>query len=621
MNKTDILLITPPLTQLNCPYPATTVLSGFLKKSGYSACQYDMGIDLVISMFTEEKIKLIFENSMELRVNKNIRSMQVFARNYYQNIERVIAFLQNPNTDEAEKLIYENILPIGHRSKQALDSNLLSQKLETINKAILLSTMFVEEISDLIKETVNSNFELIRYGEKICLSLPTFDILEKSLENTNNLVDQLIIELLDKKIKSCNPLIIGISIPFPGNLTGGLICAKHIKTINPEIKIVFGGGYVNTELRLMSDLSIFKYIDYLVFDDGELPLQRIIDFEKGNINKTDLLRTWTLTDRTIIKHQENSVENISFSERGCSDYSGIEVNKYISLIEIANPMHSLWSNGFWNKITLAHGCYWAKCAFCDTTLSYIKHFEPNKIEVIIDNIETIIKQTGVNKFHFTDEAVPSQLLRQLSEELIKRNIKIAWWGNIRFEKNFTSELCSLMIKAGCIAVSGGLEMVSPRLLSFINKGVTLESSIKTLNSFAQNNIMVHTYLMYGFPTQTPQETIDALEIVRQLFQNRLIQSAFWHRYAMTIYSDSGSNPAKYGIGKYNKDVSSFANNEIVFEDKYSDFNNFAGKSLAKSLYNYMHNNCLDMPVNRWFEVSVPKTKIKSTFVKDIISVL
>lgn len=54
--------------------------------------------------------------------------------------------------------------------------------------------------------------------------------------------------------------------------------------------------------------------------------------------------------------------------------------------------------------------------------------------------------------------------------------------------------------------------------------------------------MVHAYLMYGFPTQTAQETIDSLEMVRQMFEQGIIQSGFWHQFAMTAHSPVGLDP-------------------------------------------------------------------------------
>lgn len=73
-------------------------------------------------------------------------------------------------------------------------------------------------------------------------------------------------------------------------------------------------------------------------------------------------------------------------------------------MEMANPMHKLWSDGRWNKLTLAHGCYWGKCAFCDGSLDYIKRYEPNTAKTLVDRMERLIEQTGEIGFHFVDEA-------------------------------------------------------------------------------------------------------------------------------------------------------------------------------------------------------------------------
>ena len=61
--------------------------------------------------------------------------------------------------------------------------------------------------------------------------------------------------------------------------------------------------------------------------------------------------------------------------------------------------------------------------------------------------------------------------------------------------------------------------------------------------------MVHAYLMYGFPTQTAQETIDSLEVVRQLFEAGVVQSGFWHQFAMTAHSPIGINPEKLRLNE------------------------------------------------------------------------
>jgi hypothetical protein len=277
-------------------------------------------------------------------------------------------------------------------------------------------------------------------------------------------------------------------------------------------------------------------------------------------------------------------------------------------------MHSLWSDGRWNKLTMAHGCYWGKCTFCDISLDYIKIYEPVTASLLCDRMEAIIAQTGQNGFHFVDEAAPPALMRSLALEIIRRKLVVSWWTNIRFEKSFTRDLCLLLKASGCIAVSGGLEVASDRLLELIQKGITVAQVARVNKNFTEAGIMVHAYLMYGFPTQTAQETIDSLEMVRQMFAAGILQSAFWHQFTMTAHSPVGLEPEKYAVQKETDATGSFANNDIVHVDPTgADHESFA-YGLKKSLLNYMHGACFDYPLQKWFEFKVPKTKVAPDFI-------
>lgn len=617
----DLLLVTPPLTQLNCPYPATMVLSGYLRSQSFRVGQFDLSIELIDRIFTKEFISELFDIIENKKLSKNYIKMLSRRGEYEDTVERVMGFLRNPQASIETEIELLFSLPQANRFKALKNVEFATQQLTKLDSAITQATFFIQDLSDMIRDNINSNFELIRYGEKICSAIIDFKTVEKEIENSDNIINSLMLNLLEKKIEESNPKIIGFTIPFPGNFYAALVSAKYIKDKFPKIRIVFGGGFVNTELRQMSQNDIFKFTDYLVFDDGELPLERIIQFENNQIGEDSLIRTWILKSETIIKLNFDSKENIPFSNRSFPDYSDIQTDKYISLMETPNPMHNLWSVGFWNKMTLAHGCYWAQCAFCDTELNYIKHFEPGKIEYLVDQMEYIMKRTGKDGFHFTDEAAPPTLLKRLSEEIIRRGLKVRWWGNIRFEKNFTPDLTQLMAQAGCIAVSGGLETVSPRLLSLINKGVDVKSATNTLLNFKKSKIMVHAYLMYGFPSQTTQETIDALEIVRQWFSTGLLQSGFWHRYAMTIHSPSSTLTDKYGVKKLSLELNPFANNEIFFEDPTPTNHILLGNGLNKALYNFMLGNGYDLSISGWFEDKVPKSNIDKTWIEKIINAI
>lgn len=281
-------------------------------------------------------------------------------------------------------------------------------------------------------------------------------------------------------------------------------------------------------------------------------------------------------------------------------------------------MHRLWSDGRWNKLTLAHGCYWGKCTFCDISLDYIGRYEPINAQILCDRIEEIIAQTGENGFHFVDEAAPPALMRDLAIEILKRGITVVWWTNIRFESSFTADLCRLLRASGCIAVSGGLEVASERLLTLIKKGVTVSQVAQVTNHFTQSGIMVHAYLMYGFPTQTVKETIDSLEMVRQLFEIGVLQSGFWHRFAMTIHSPVGMNPAGFGIKRVDLGSGSFANNELAHDDSSGVNHDLFGEGLRKSLFNYMHGVGFEIPLKEWFDFKIPATTISKNFIDTAI---
>ena len=589
------LLVTPPLTQLNTPYPATCHLLGFLHSRNHNAEQMDLGIELIGRLFTGTMLKRIFEvASQHSRLSKANRIILQQADFYIRTIDPVMRFLGGKDATLAQRFCELTFWPESKRLPSDEDLEWGFGLIGNYDRATHLCTLFLKDLCDFINSTIDPHFELIRYAESLCLRLPEFRPLQNELQKPHTLIDTLMLDIFSKRMALCKPDLVGFSVPFPGNLYSALRCAQWIRQNFPQVKIVMGGGYVNTELRSLTDPALFDFIDYLVFDDGELPLLRIMD---GG----ELIRTLYRDDAgAIIRLNFDSKENIPFAESGTPSYEGLLQNNYINMIELTNPMHALWSNGKWNKLMLAHGCYWGKCAFCDGALDYVKRFDQAPVELIVDRMEAVIAQTGQTGFHFVDEAAPPALLRKLAEEIIRRKLIVSYWTNVRFEKSYTPELCYLLAQSGCIAISGGLEVASPRILKMINKGITVESASESMRNFTEAGIMTHAYLMYGFPTETARETIDSLEVVRNLFANGWIQSAFWHRYAMTIHSPSGICPESVGAKHVDQPLAPFANNEIPFTTSQEIDLDFYGKGLNLATYNYMQGAGYDIPVKKWF---------------------
>ena len=521
-----LLLITPPFTQLNTPYPATMYLKGYLDSKEIPCEQRDLSIELFLKVFSK--------TFLDKGINTSIELEEVFypeiiedRTEYLQTIDSVIAFLQNQSTVKAYQILSESFLPKHHRFVNLEELEYSFGDMGLLDKAKHFATLYIEELGDFIAANLDEDFGFTKYAEKIARTASSFAPIEEKLNESPSIIVEELVLLMDEKIKEVQPTAVGFTIPFPGNLYSALRAAQFIKQNHPHIKIFFGGGYCNTELRSLKDPTIFKYVDHILLDDGEASIEKLLEFVDGKAEQSDLIRTFSLIEGEV-KYKHNNYSH-KHSELPSPSYEGLDMSLYVSFLDVLNPMHRMWSDGKWNKLTVSHGCYWAQCSFCDVGLDYIGRYENTTAEDLVNKMESLIAQTGEIGFHFVDEAAPPKMLKALSEEIINRNLKVVWWTNIRFEKTFSFELCQLMAKAGCIAVTGGLEVASDRLLQLMDKGVSIEQVANVTRNFSDSGILVHAYLMYGFPTETAQETIDSLRIAEnEELPSYVVSFCWWY---------------------------------------------------------------------------------------------
>lgn len=366
----------------------------------------------------------------------------------------------------------------------------------------------IDELAIWIRDNVDSDFGFSRYAEHLCRAVTDFGELEKKIRR-RGVIDRPLEHHLKEAIEETRPTVIGVTCPFPGTLVGAFKIARYVRRHYPKIKLAIGGGYVSTELREMTDRRPYRYFDEFQFDEGY-----------GH---------WAKKGAKIPAFVKPS-------------YRGIDWSEYFDVVETDNFVTNLWNSGKWVKLVMARGCYWHKCAFCDVKLPYIGCFRMPKPKAVVDAMQAL-----GTRFHFVDEAMPPSLVRGICEEIIKRKFKCEWWGNIRFDAIFTTKLTKLMARAGCIAVTGGLECANDRLLKLMNKGITLDSAEKVLKAFKAAKIFVHAYLMYDFPTETKVEQHEAERYVKFLARRGLIQSCFWHRFALTVHSPIARECERFGI--------------------------------------------------------------------------
>lgn len=618
-----VLSVIPPMTQLNTPYPSTAYLTGFLRSREISAVQEDLALALVLQLLSPEGLRAVAAKVAALPAKKHSPAVQAFAAQrdrYLATIAPTIAFLQGRDTTLAHRIVGRNFLPEGPRFA-TLDVYVDDEGGDPLgwafgalglhDRAKHLATLYLNDLADVLRDAVDPRFEFVRYAESLAGSQPTFEPLAAALAEPLNLVDETLRTLALAAVERHAPTVVLLSVPFPGAVYAAFRIAQAIKAAHPHIVTVLGGGFVNTELRDLAEPRVFDYFDYVSLDAGERPLLALLEHVQGQRGRQRLVRTFVRdADTQAVRYINMQEADIAFAEVGTPTWDGLPLDKYLSLLDMLNPMHRLWSDGRWNKLTVAHGCYWKKCSFCDVSLDYISRYEGASASVLADRIEAIVRETGQTGFHFVDEAAPPKALKTLATELIARNAGISWWGNIRFEKTFSPELCNLLADSGCIAVSGGLEVASDRLLDLMKKGVSVDQVARVTRAFTDAGILVHAYLMYGFPTQTVQDTVDALEYVRQLFANGCIQSGFFHRFACTVHSPVGKAPEEYGVTLEPLPPVSFAKNDIGFHDPTGVDHDALGGALKKAIYNYMHGIGLEEDVRSWFPFKVPKTTVQ-----------
>ncbi len=576
------LLITPPLLQPNTPYAATPLLTAWLRVQGQEAVQADLSLELLLKLFSADGLA-------QLDLDNEYRSV----------IGDVMEFLQDRNPSAAKRFAKRGALPEGPQLLRAWEQEKQFgwnfRGLEKHDRARHLCSLFLDDIAEAAAR-LDPHFGFSRYAEHLAANLPIFGKIQEALESSGSLFVQTLEKLTDEQIQKHNPQLVAITVPFPGCLFGALAIARRIKQTRPDIRIALGGGYVNTELRELTDPAIFDYVDFITLDSGMLPLLRLAE----GAEPAKLVRTF-VRENGAVRFYDCVEDPVAHDKLPAPIYDGLLMDSYFGLFEVLNPVTRLWSDGRWNKLVLAHGCCWKRCAFCDTSIDYICRYDPAHPSTVCDWMEAIIAATGFNGFHFVDEALPPALLDGLCDEILRRGLKVEWWGNIRFEKRLSMPLIEKMAAAGCIAVTGGLETCCDRTLKLMNKGIIVESAERVLADFADAGIMTHAYLMYGFPTQTLDETFQGLETVRRLMESGVLHSAYWHRFALTAHSEIAREPERFGIKLLPEASNGFARNEIPFDGQFETDLTAVGEALRTATYNYQHGTGFDVPVTDWLK--------------------
>ncbi len=588
-----VALVLPPLTQLNAPYPSIAYLARALRAQGEAPILRDLGIELVWSVFGSRGLPALFDaiEALDALPEPAWRALAMRAQ-HTRVADPVLRFLSGRDRALAPRIVGTPFLPRSPRL-EAIDLEGFGPD-AVDDSARRLATAWLADLADLVTSTIDPDFALSRYGHRLAAGVVSFDPLLERLQRTTP-----IDAALDALADTIDADVVGLSVPFPGNLYGALRIGARLR--DRGAYVILGGGYVNTELREVDEPRLWRFVDALTLDDGEGPLTAVLAQRRGGPDARHRTRTAAGPTR-------GPAAPTDVPAACAADWTGLDLSPYLALVDTTNPALRLWGDGRWNKITVAHGCYWRQCTFCDTGLDYVAGYAPNRTEALLDAIDDQVRQTGQSGVHFVDEAAPPRGLRDLAIGLLARGTMVSWWGNIRFERAFTPDLARLLAAAGLVAVTGGLEVASDRLLARMNKGVTIEQVARAARSFQSAGTMVHAYLMYGFPTQTEQETVDALEIVRQMFVAGLLTSGFWHRFVLTRHAPMYAAPERFGLVVPADARDRFARNDVDHLDPHGADHDRFDAPLDQAIRAWLSGRELDRPAHSWIPGAPPTSE-------------
>ena len=592
----NILILQPPIVQLNTAYPSGAYLSAFFKSLGHKTRWLDLSLELYYEIFSRAGLTRLFslcsekalsladkaEKSGDEATAFNLRRYVAQKDLWINWIDFITAILRPGRHDSfssgyenAHRFVFGAHVPRGSRMENYLAN--LTHDLTT-DDARSLASFALADLADFIAVAFDKNFSLVRYAESLTVSESSFSEVEKGADSP--ILKEFYEPLLQRFFMKGESLplataafassatpsagespatppktLVLISIPFAGTFAAALATGRFFKNhFKDSVYVSFGGGFVNTELRDTNERKLADYCNAICYDRGyasyiqllmqnaeciikDKPIYKLRQFVRHpKLTSDSLFVIEPLSDESSEEYKRALVYEKEITMSLIPDFSDIDFSQYPRLIDDTNPMHRLWSDGSWIKAYMAHGCYWHKCAFCDVTLDYVKGYCPTNVSKLYQGLLSQCKEKGVYGIHFVDEAMPPALMIAFARENIAHGSPITWWGNVRFEKSFTRDVADFLAYGGLIGVSAGLESATGNGLNAIHKGTDLESIVGACCAFKEAGILVHAYMIYGYWWEKPEDLINSMETLRQFYANGLLDSCFWHKFVLTRHS-------------------------------------------------------------------------------------
>ncbi len=514
-------LLFPPSWHPSQPYLSIPSLTGFLKQAGVTnVTQRDLNIEVLDRILTrlygEELYPRLVDKAKRLERNRIGETGPSSEEHYTRLVESLDRF---PDLIERIELAKECL-----RGEEFYDLERYRESLFVIDKWLeLVSTLYFPTRMTVVDNQL-SGYSI--YSSK--------DILKAIRDEEQNPYLELFRDQFLASILADQPDFIGVSITATSQIIPGLTLCRLIKEASPGLHLTVGGSIFT---RLVDNLrrcpSLFELADDFVVFEGETALLELVNQLEG---KRDFSKVPNLIYRQngkIAVNQPFYSENINALP--APNYDGFPFRLYLA------PESVL-------PIQFSRGCYYKDCAFCALTLDH-QNFRQKDPGKTVENLQLLSEKYETPYFFFTDECFALSPTKRLCRQILDRGLRVQWTAEMRFEKNLSRELLSLMHDAGCHKIVFGLESYNQRVMDFMKKGILQESVRRVTEDCVDLGIAVHCYIIVGFPTETEEE---ALETANFIIKNTRLNSSYGFSCQPCLFdlekeAPIMSDPGSYGI--------------------------------------------------------------------------
>ncbi|MBI5075208.1 MAG: B12 lower ligand biosynthesis radical SAM protein BzaD [Nitrospirae bacterium] len=310
------------------------------------------------------------------------------------------------------------------------------------------------------------------------------------------------------RLTDFRPDIVGLSLrnidPL-GNKTSSLIppflvTAKMVASLLPEARIIAGGtGFSLFPERLMAEVP---EIHYGIVGEAEDTLPLLI----SSLDRPRSLPGLCLRSNGRIQLtpplQKLDMACYLPPDRALLDPSlYAEINSYVPAIGIETK----------------RGCPF-HCAYCVYPKLQGSHIRCRSPRAVVDEIEQLHKEYGIERFHFTDPIVnfPENHLNDICDEILKRHLRIKWDGFMR-EDHFSHENAILYERAGCECFSFSPDGLCQESLDLLDKRLSEQDILKAAAIASETDIISVYHFMVNVPGETEKTCDKGLHTIEKLY--------------------------------------------------------------------------------------------------------